>query len=258
MSKDFNPKDLGRLAVLEELSQSNDNFLQFVNSNLVEFVLNDYKTRLGSDIKPRVMNNWIKSGAVVVSESDKGKINRFNLSENVWLEIFKELRNYGLSLDKLKYAREQLNYNVKKFTYLKFNVIKSIFGNHSYMQIHDDGKIGFIPKSFYDKQVKRKARRISLNLDFSDYVKDVFEDLCDDERLDGLLDYENIKKLKLLFCLRTNFYEKLTVKLSDGDVRLVADTRELLLNEELLSRILSMDFLSIRIDIDKEVNFSID
>lgn len=258
MSGDINQKDLGRLAIFEELNQSNDTFLQFVNSNLVNYVLSDYKTRLNSDIKPRVMNNWIKSGAVVINEKDKGKVNRFNLSENIWLEVFKDLKKYGLSLDKLKYTREQLNYNVKKFTYLKFNVIMSIFGKHSYMQVYDDGKIGFIPKSFYDKQVNRKARRISLNLDFSHYVKDVFKDSCDDKRLDGLLDYENLKKLKLLFCLRTNFYEKLTVKLSEGDVRLVADTRELLLNEELLNRVLSMNFLLIRIDIDKDVSFTID
>lgn len=257
MNTDFNDenfsKELTKNAIKDTLSYANDTFLQFVNSTIVNNILIKQKTGLRADVKPRVMNNWINSGAVIVSNEDKGKINRFNLAENIWLEIFTDLRSYGLSLDKLKYIREQLNIGVKNFTYLKLNILLSIFGSDNYMEVFSNGKINFINKNLSDILTRRMGAKISMSINFTTYVEQSFTNFFGGSEFDVLLDYNEPKKLKLLFCLKTNFYKKLSIKLSDGDIRLISDTQELLSNPNLLEKILKMEFESIRIDIDDEV-----
>jgi hypothetical protein len=247
-------KELSKHSIQEYLNCNTESFLEFVNSTFVDFVLKNFKTGLNSNVKPRVMNNWIKVGAVIVAEEDKGKIKRFNISENIWLEIFEDLRAFGVSLEKLRYIREQLSFSVKKFDYLKYNIIKSIFGDESYLQIFEEGEIGFVNKKWLEKNIRRGGRKISINLDFSVYVKNGFENNCIDENFNDLLDYDDTRKLKLLFCLKTNFYKSLTIKLSDGDIRLINNTSELFSNTKLLKKIINMDFESIRVDINDEVH----
>ncbi|PQJ76543.1 hypothetical protein [Polaribacter glomeratus] len=246
-------QELTKRAIEETLGFANDTFLQFVNSKLINYVLIKHKTGLRADVKPRVMNNWITSGAVIISNEDKGKINRFNIAENIWLDIFIDLKSYGLSLEKLKYIREQLNIGVKNFTYLKLNILLSVFGAENYMEVFSNGKISFINKELSDSLTRKKGAKISMSLNFTTYVKEGFNNFFNSKEFDVLLDYNDSKKLKLLFCLKTNFYKKLSIKLSDGDVRLISDTNELLSNQNLLEKILKMEFESIRVDIDDDV-----
>jgi DNA-binding transcriptional MerR regulator len=101
------------------------NFFSAVEDN-PEFKINLEKQRektlsiKGSDVSYRVLNHWCNKGLI----EDNREINkegvswrRFSIFDRLWLEVIKELRYYGVSLDIIKKVREKMSEHVVENSY---------------------------------------------------------------------------------------------------------------------------------------------
>lgn len=61
-----------------------------------EFVIKDI------GVSSRVLNHWAGQGLIPIEVREKNQKYNFNFLEWIWLNIVKELRDYGFSLDKIK------------------------------------------------------------------------------------------------------------------------------------------------------------
>jgi hypothetical protein len=88
------------------------NFLGcFLNLNL------EFKTKLNHkqyslsepSVTPRVLHHWHQTG-VITDRRAKGKgWSKFSFTELVWIKLIIRLREFGLSLDKIKIGKEDLS-----------------------------------------------------------------------------------------------------------------------------------------------------
>ena len=65
---------------------------------------------IDTGISPRVFNNWKKMG-LLPQESTERKWNKFSFTEFIWLKIVQELREFGLSIEKILKVRKLLYKN---------------------------------------------------------------------------------------------------------------------------------------------------
>ena len=110
------------------------NFLGcFLNLNL------EFKTKLNHkqyslsepSVTPRVLHHWYQTG-VITDRRAKGKgWSKFSFTELVWIKLIIRLREFGLSLDKIKIGKEDLSKYAAEdagstFPLLDFYLLKSI------------------------------------------------------------------------------------------------------------------------------------
>ena len=101
------------------------NFLSAVEDN-PEFKINLKKQRektlpiKGSDVSYRVLNHWCNKGLIEDNrEGNKEGVSwrRFSIFDRLWMEVIKELRGYGVSLDIIKKVREKMSRHIVENSY---------------------------------------------------------------------------------------------------------------------------------------------
>lgn len=246
-------------AFIEELEEMPISFFEFNNSNISNHCLNEIKSGVTANISARTLNRWTEQGVVIIEESDKGKTRRFNRLENIWIKIALELRNFGISLNDLKYIREQLfNYTVEGFNMFKFKVLKNILTTPEYIVINEHHQVGFYPYNHYAKLASKGHLLSHINIRFIDYIREEFPN----NNLNigyGIKDFEeDVNKVSLLYYLKTNDFKEIRITLSDGDTRLLNNSLQLKDNSELLEQIQNWNFKAIKIIVDDATEFMIE
>jgi DNA-binding transcriptional MerR regulator len=101
------------------------NFFSAVEGNL-EFKINLENQRektlsiKGSDVSYRVLNHWCNKGLIEDNrEGNKEGVSwrRFSIFDRLWMEVIKELRGYGVSLDIIKKVREKMSRHIVENSY---------------------------------------------------------------------------------------------------------------------------------------------
>ncbi len=246
-------------AFIEELEDMPISFFEFANNEISNHSLNYTKIGITADVSPRALNRWIEQGVVTINKYDKGKTRRFNRLESIWIKIAVELRNFGVSLNDLKYIREQLfDYTVEGFNMFKFKVLKNVLTTSDYLVINENHQVGFYPYEYYAKQVSKGYLLSHINIRFIDYIKEEFPNNNLNTDFDIKDFEEDANKVPLLYYLKTNDFEEIRITLSDGDTRLLNNSSQLKDNTELLKQIQNWSFKTIKIIIDTETEFIIE
>ena len=111
------------------------NFLSAVEDN-PEFKINLKKQRektlpiKGSDVSYRVLNHWCNKGLIEDNrEGNKEGVSwrRFSIFDRLWMEVIKELRGYGVSLDIIKKVREKMSRHIVENSYGITNFEYSVY-----------------------------------------------------------------------------------------------------------------------------------
>ena len=129
------------------------NFFSAVEGN-PEFKINLEKQRektlsiKGSDVSYRVLNHWCNKGLIEDNrEGNKEGVSwrRFSIFDRLWLEVIKELRHYGVSLDIIKKVREKMSkliiedsYDITNFEYAVCRC-KGISTSQTHLIVFKDG-----------------------------------------------------------------------------------------------------------------------
>lgn len=249
---------LQKKAIEYVLTDVDEQYLNFVNSNIIDYCLQKCKSKTKAIATPKLLNDWIKKGIIKISENDTGKIKRFSKLENIWINMVLDLRKFGISLDKITRIREQLDFEVQNYSYFKHNVLNAITGAKNYMLIFEDGDISFMNIDKYHKFTKKAQIPTHINLCFGNYVAKEFENNSFDEDFEFLkTTYQSSEKLKLLFFLKTNLFEEIRLELGDGDIRLISKSENIKENSDLKKAIEEWEFKKLNIVINDEVEAEI-
>lgn len=121
-------------------------------SGISKFLNEKRFTMKDTDSSYRVINHWFTQGLLGddVRESDKGW-RKFSVVDLVWLTIIRELREYGLSLEKIKKSYKTAFYDLntgKNETYeLEFAILMAMMKRPIYGVVFPDGWFEIISDS---------------------------------------------------------------------------------------------------------------
>lgn len=222
--------------------------INFLNNDVLNYILHGVKYSKNDVATARVLNNWIKEDVITIDEADKGKIKRFNKLQCIWLNIVQEARKYGMYLEDLKrYHREFLTSNIPNFSYLKLAVINTILNEPQILELSPSSCF-IISESSYNKKRKLPPHVVSkLVFSLSTLIGREFPNANFDLPITIESHISDEEKLLLLFLLKTSSYEYMKVYLSESDIRLVEDSAVIISNKELHQAISSWNFYKIEI-----------
>lgn len=222
--------------------------INFLNNDVLNHILQEIKYSKNDVASARVLNNWIKEGVVVIDETDKGKIKRFNKLQCIWLNIVEEARRYGVYLEDLKrFHRELLTSNISNFSYLKIAVVNAILNEPQILEL-SPSSCSIISESNYNKKKKLPPHVVSrLVFSLSTLIEREFSKANFDLPITIEEHISDEEKLLLLFLLKTSSYEYMKVYLSESDIRLVEDSAVVINNKGLHQAISSWSFHKIEI-----------
>nr|WP_315220278.1 hypothetical protein [uncultured Flavobacterium sp.] len=251
---------LNNAALKEIYKDLSDSFLNFTNSDIINYCFHEIKVGTKNQQSARVLNSWINSEIICVKEQDKGKIRRFDRLESIWLNLVVEARKFGVPLESLKQTRKRLmNSPIKDFSLLKFSILDSILGNQKVLMILESGDTNIMSLNTYTKFLTTK--RVS----FPTHILFTLQDLIAIEFPNNAFEfdfkikdmYESAEKLTLLYFLRTGDYKSIKLYLEDGDVRLIENSTLLIENKKLLDIISSLSFQKAEIVLNDDVTVTI-
>src|SRR3954471_12465116 len=98
------------MSLNEPKSLNNELFEVFKDGTAMEFLHKIEEKNfllINTGISPRVFNNWKKLGLLPQASTER-KWNKFSFTEFIWLKIVQELREFGLSIEKILKVRKLL------------------------------------------------------------------------------------------------------------------------------------------------------
>lgn len=250
--KEFQVK-LHKQVVKELYEELPDSFIQFTNTDLINYCLRQIKVGTKSNQSARVLNNWIDKGVVFVNQEDIGKNKRFDRIESIWLNIVVEARKFGLPIESLRRLREDLTFSpVPNFSLLKLSILESIFDRPRVLLIYEEGLSSVLSPEIYAKKIPRGEYPTHIFVNFLDFIKSEFPNnaLDFDFKIQDV--YSSVEKMTMLYFLKTGDYKAIQLYLKDGDVRLVENSSDLAKNIELMKVISSWSFVKAKITLEDQ------
>lgn len=240
--------ELHAKAIKEIYEDLPDSFLQFTNSQIIDYCLHRIKVGTKSELSSRVLNNWVGSGVILVNDEDKGKNRRFDKLESIWLGIVIEARKFGLSIEMLRKVRSELmDSPVPNFSLFKLSVLNIIFGSSDALLISDEGYTTIVPLKLYTRKIERAGYAPHLFFKFLDFITAEYPNNAFDVDFKIADVYDSVEKMTMMYFLKTGDYKSIQLYLKEGDVRLIENSKELTKNKELMEVISSWNFVKVKI-----------
>ena len=235
---------LNQEAVREIYEELPESFIQFTNTEIINYCLHQVKVGTKTEQSARVLNSWINCGIIIIDEIDKGKIKRFDRLESIWLSIVVEARKFGIPLESLKQTRKDLTQSpIENFSLLKFSVLDSIMRLPKVLMIFDDGNTNIISLESYSKKVSRGKYPTHILFNFLDFISLEYPNnaIMFDFKLSN--PYENLDKMTMLYFLKTGDYKSISLHITTADIRLIGNSNSITQNKELLKLISAWNFI---------------
>lgn len=228
-----------------------DELINFLKDDIVQYSLNEVKTRNNSAQSARVLNSWIEQGLLRVDVNDKGKVNRFTREETIWLNLLNELRVFGVSLDKLKMIREELfKESFPAFTLFRFTILRTILVNDQTLLVFSDGSIKLMSSNLYEKWLQRRMLPTHIHINFENLLRGIFPKNSFDLKIDTDKFLENTISMKILYFLKTGDFETFKFEITEGDVRLIEKATQFTSNKDLMDAVISERYFNAEVICD--------
>lgn len=245
---------LNQEAVREIYDEIPESFIQFSNSKIINYCLQQVKGSAKHKQTARVLHSWIENNVIVINDEDKGKIRRFDRLESIWLGIVIEARKFGIPLDSLKQTRRDLTDSpVKNFSLLKFSILDTILRNPKVLMILEDGFTNVVSFETYTKWISKGLFPTHINFKLMDFISLEYPNNAFGIDFKLSNPYEDKDKMTLLYFLKTGDYKSIKLHLDKSDIRLIENSNILAQNEDLMKIISDWDFLKAEIIINDEV-----
>lgn len=244
-------------AIKEIYGELSVNMLQFLNNEILNYCLQEFKTGIKQDHAIRLVNSWLSQEVIKIKDEDKGKIRRFDRIENIWLNIVFEARKFGVSIDSLKELRKNLLESpIKNFSKLKLGIIQTLFSNPQVLVFPIDGIPQMLSIEAYNTFTKsRFPPHTALRLE--DYICLEYPENAMNINFKISKVFEDKNKMLLLYFLKTGDFKYMKVYINDGDIRAIESPTTLLGNKKLVEIISDWKFQKIHIFINDEVETTI-
>lgn len=187
------------------------------NSKLHNLIREKRYTVKDSDISYRVINHWDDKGLLPKGVQDEDeKWRKFSFVEVVWLEVLKELRSFGLSLESIaKIKEDTLNWNPKENTYpwFEYFVIKSMAGNlDGYLVVFSNNRSNLVFSRSIESNKEFFGSRSLLLISLKEMVSNLGHSVSKPESLQVLSEIER----KVIESVRVGDVDSISLKMKKG------------------------------------------
>lgn len=249
--------------------KAEEEMINNISENLINFVLDvdiadSFKNQKGRKItqqSKKVIGHWFKEGVITAEQPNEGGWFYFDRTESIWIDIVTQLREFGLSLPKIKAIRERLfNEYVEGFRIIDFAIIYSVLKDPYIMMVNMDGSINLTTSKLYSDIIKKDVLPPHITFNFFHLARGIFPNnnfdlaIADPNKLRELTNEE----MKILFYLRTGDFKEIKIKMKEGEVYLLEAQQEMPLNEKLIDIIRTSAYQDILVKVsdDKIVNIT--
>lgn len=252
---------------IEKLAQ--EEMMQNISENLINFVLDDviidsFRNEKGRKItqqSKRVIGHWVKEGVIKGEQHNEGGWFYFDRTESIWIDIVTQLREFGLSLQKIKSIREHLfNEYVEGFRMIDFAIIHSVLRSPYIMLVSMDGSINLTTSKLYSEVVKKGALAPHISFNFFHLAKELFPKNNFDIAITNPDEFSDLTnaEMKILYYIRTGDFIEMKIKMQEGEVYLLEAIEEMPITEKLIDIIKSSSYQDITIKVanDKIVHIT--
>lgn len=250
-------KDIQEKARIEMMENISNELINFV---LDKDIFQDYRNDKGRVIaqqSKRVIGHWVKEGVISGEQNMEGGWYYFNKTETIWIDIVTHLREFGLSLPKIKLVREQLfKEEVPNFRIIDFALMHTILRDAYVMLVYPDASITLTSLELYGESVKSGALKSHIIINFKDLLYNTFPNAELDFLQTEFTGNFNISpnEMKLLYYLRTKEYEEIKVRVKEGEVYLIEAVKEYNLSQKIIDIIQNSAYQDISIKVaDKKI-----
>mgnify|MGYP000608998703 FL=1 len=244
-------KDLEKKARQEMMENISDELIKFV---LDEDISQDYRVEKRRPItqqSKRVIGHWVKEGVIKGDQNTEGGWYYFSKTESIWIDIVTQLREFGLSLTKIKLIREKLfEEEISNFRLIDFALMQTVLKEPYVMIVYPDGIINLTTLLLYSESVKTGVLTSHIVFSFSNLIYNIFPDA----ELDFLKNNDNslnlsTNEMKLLYYLRTKEYEEIRVKAKEGEIYLIEAEKEYNIGDKIIDIIRNASYQDIMIKV---------
>lgn len=245
-------KDIEKKARQEMIENISENLIDFV---LDKDILQDYRTDKGRIIaqqSKRVIGHWVKEGVINGKQNTDGGWYYFNKTESIWINIVTLLREFGLSLPKIKFVKEQLfKEEVSNFRIIDFALMHTILREAYVMLVYPDGSITLTTLKLYSNSVKTGVLKSHIVFNFKSLIYSTFPNAELDFLQTEYTDVFNLtpNEMKLLYYLRTKEYEEIRVRAKEGEIYLIEAEKEYNISKKIIDIIRNSSYQDITIKV---------
>lgn len=210
--------------------------LENLKEDIVSIVLDEdlkkhfeERGRKATEQSKRVIGHWVKKGIIQAEQSKKNGWFYFDRTESIWIDIITRLRQFGLSLEIIKYVRTQLFYEeVEGFSLINFALIHSVLREPYLMLIDGEGKTNLLTASAYSKQITGLTLPPHIVFNFFHFAEELFPNnnfyLENSNSANAEL---NSSEAKLLYYIRTGDFTEIKIRLKDGNISLFEGEKQI-------------------------------
>lgn len=241
--------ELDRRAQVEQQENWSKSLLNFLlDGDMIEKLHNEKSRKFTTESK-RVIGHWVKEGVISGKQESEGGWYYFNRIESIWIDIVSQLREFGLSLPKIKFIREDLFKEVVSgFRLIDQALMLSILNNPQALIIRSKAPLIVCSLKNYQESLYDKiAPHILVNL--GPIVENAFPEsnfeFKESKGVAGL----TIEELKLLYFIRTGEYNEIKVTMKGGEIYLIESSRTESINKKIIDIINQANYQNIEIKI---------
>ena len=245
-------EDIHKKAQKEMMENISENIIHFVLDEDISGSFRHEKGRKITEQSKRVIGHWVKKGVITGEQHHEGGWFYFDRTESIWIDVVTQLREFGLSLEKLKKIRGLLFNEIQDgFRMIDFAVIHSVLRSPYIMMVNMDGSINLTTSALYSETVKKEVLPPHIMFNFFHLAKEIFPNnnfdvaIADPDRLPELTDEE----MKILYYIRTGDFKEIKIKMKEGEVYLLEAQQEMQVNEKLMDIISKSAYQDIAIKI---------
>jgi DNA-binding transcriptional MerR regulator len=210
-------------------------YFKDLKSNKISQVLNSKERNVRFDsITYRQLNSWEKEGLLIAGREGR-EWRRFSIMEAIWVRLIKELRDFGLSREQVKVAKQSLEFESKKcgvaMPLLEFYTAFAI-GNKMpvLLLVFKDGVA--VPASLTQYKVAKEKAIVEnhLQISLNDMLQGMFPEL-DLKAKENLAMPLHVEEMQLLAFMRLGDFEKVEVRYKDGRMDIIEGTERIATNK---------------------------
>lgn len=193
-----------------------------------DFLRNRKLTSADLNIPYRVINHWSGLNLFIDDEPNANQIKwrRFSFTDIIWIEIIKELRKYGFSLDKISKLKEFIiDQPIADPHAFEYQIFLTMVRTPVSLLVYEDGFGIFIAREgdFSNKFIKgylnsNLKRSSFIVIDLNRIVTKLFPLKNNLPEFNDLVDL-NADEVELINFIRFNSFEEVIVKLNDGKIQ---------------------------------------
>lgn len=210
----------------------------FIESYLTSSLCNNYRIDVNAvnlklnptEFSYRTINHWENEGIINDNRPNGKGWRKYSMIDRVWIGVISKLRDFGVSLDKIKLIKEAMEENSmgefeNEMTALEAAfILAKIHKTQTLIVITENDEVFITSIDEYINSVNYGTIKHSIVISLNAIIKDLFPNEDTTPIKNNLFDLGK-KELEILFLIRSGEFSSITVKTQDGEISMYETSR---------------------------------